>query len=549
MAGDSPTRANGAGPPRRVLHLSTLPLLVGLVSAGLIVYFDLGTPLPFNDDWLYAWSAQHISLDGIQRLPWQFGTAYPQAVWGWLTTFGQAQEPYLRLTILPFVLLAAVSSYRIARTLGADKLWSGMAAVALLTTPVYLNLSTSFMSDVPYCALMLAAADAGVRWVQDGNARGQFVAWTALAILQRQVGAGIVAALTLALLLGWRSRRPGSRDLIWLGATWVAVFAITLGPVVLGLRTQIEQSYLDLVLNSQGAYLQRAWEYLPAMLGIFLIPFAAGILFQRRGAESLPLRSPRNLITLVAVALGGIGLFAAIGQLTSRQEIFPGDIWSRAGYVITSRGTKPSVYPEGVWLVVEVAAIGSAAILLLLRARSWAKISILPAAMFLLIAAAVQMVEIMLTFTFDRYYLVPAALLVPVVATIASRSALPRVALAWAMLASLAGLSMHVVAQQDYEAWQVARDKAARFAYQFAAPETVLVGYEPYAVYVVVPEYERDNSIDVNSATNFLINGPDHARIVVVYALADDPNPGFTYDSVAPGKIVILGLPPGTSPP
>ena len=62
--------------------------IVALVG---IVYFDLGPPLAFNDDYIYSWSARHLATG--QLYPRQTALALPQLVIGWLiSNLGRAVD-------------------------------------------------------------------------------------------------------------------------------------------------------------------------------------------------------------------------------------------------------------------------------------------------------------------------------------------------------------------------------------------------------------------------------------------------------------------------
>ena len=528
----------------RLVRLS--PLAVGLVALLAVIYFDFGPPLPFNDDWGYAWEAQHTGLDGIQRLPLAQATAFVQAVWGQLATVGHPQEPYLRLSILAFVLLAAASSYRLARNLEADRLWSGVAAMALLTTPIYLNLATSFMTDVPYIALMLAATEAGVRWLRFGRAHGQFLLWTALATLQRQLGMGLPLALTVCLLLRWRTKRPSRGDVLWLAGSWLAVIVIVVAPWALGLSTPAEEAKLNLLTTLDVDSIARGVGFVPPLLGLVLLPFAAGVLFQPRLARARFRFRPRTLVTLAAIGLGLVGGYAAVNHLVAGdwyagRQVFPGNVWSYLGFLGPFGTNKPALYPDALWLALGIVVVSASLVILVLRARLWGRLSEQPAALFLMTAFAIQVGEVINAFIFDRYLIAAAALLVPLMAAVASRTTRPRLALGWALAAGVAGIALYGVAQQDYEAWQAARDKAVLFAYRFAPRDQVYAGFEPSAVYVIIPQFERDGYLDVPTADAFLTGGPIDGQIGVFFSGPDDPRPGVPYESVAPGKMVVLG--------
>jgi hypothetical protein len=95
-----------------------------------------------------------------------------------------------------------------------------------------------------------------------------------------------------------------------------------------------------------------------------------------------------------------------------------------------------------------------------------------------------------------------------------------------------------VVGEQDYLAWQAARDRAALLAYQTAPPDQVQAGFEANAVYVELPRYERTGQADL-----FAILGPARPQVTLLFASAADPRPGVSYWSLAPGRIVLARSP------
>jgi len=142
-------------------------------------------------------------------------------------------------------------------------------------------------------------------------------------------------------------------------------------------------------------------------------------------------------------------------------------------------------------------------------------------------------------FIYDRYYFPVIAPLIPLVAALAARANHQGAARAWATAAIAAGLTLYVVGEQDYVAWQVARDRAAQLAYQLASPDQVQAGFEANAAYVELPSYERTGRADF-----FAILGPTHPQVTLLFARAGDPRPGVSYSSLAPGRIVLASPPP-----
>jgi hypothetical protein len=519
---------------------NALPWMLGFVALAAIVLFDFGPNLAFNDDWAYAWSVAHTNFTAVPQFPIQSASAYVQVVWAHLATLGHPEPYLLRLTILPFVLLAAISSWSLARRLGADRFWASFAAVGLLTMPVYLTLATSFMSDVPYIALLLATADSAVAWLEEGKGRLSCVVWATLATLQRQIGIGIPAALTVALVLGRKDRRWDRRDLVYLGLIWLTLAVVDL-PQWLAHHTPATQVFiLSRVLHPDPGQLWRSVGYFPITLAFFLIPFLAGVLFQRGSKNEW--RSP---LAVGAALLGVAGLVALYVHARTGQSFLPGNVWEDDGFTPGLWGLKPPIFPAPVHIAVAALATSTLVVFFIIRWKLWTRSALGTGGVFLVVLAGTQAALTVPLFIYDRYYLVPAALLVPVVAAEASRCTRPRLAAIWVTVTAVLGIGLYTVAQQDYEAWQRARDQAAQMAYHSRPAAEVNAGYEANAVYVVIPEYER-GSITFSQAIPFLLGGPQQPKLWLWFAPANSPLPGVKYSSLSPGKIVVTVDPPET---
>src|SRR5207302_2411541 len=99
---------------------------------------------------------------------------------------------------------------------------------------------TNVDSDAAYLGLLMAAAWMGVRWVAGGERVAICVALCVLATLQRQHGALLAPALTLALA---RYRRPfNRRDGVALVALWVGLLAAVWFPLATGANQAVGAS-------------------------------------------------------------------------------------------------------------------------------------------------------------------------------------------------------------------------------------------------------------------------------------------------------------------
>src|SRR6202022_3281129 len=465
--------------------------ILTLAVAGLaaLVIFDLSPPLAFNDDWMYSWSVrQLVAGHGLHSFPESTALALAQILWGAAFSLGHADQRLLRLSIVPLVLLTGWCTYLLARRLGADRFWSLVAGAALLASPLFMANATAFMSDNLYVGLVMAVALTGVAWISSGRWRWLCVALLVLAPLQRQVGIALIPALTVGLLL-WKRPTWGRSDSLALLAIWTLPATALLAAG----RLMVSEPLYSVVGPSQ----LNPWHAifpLPAMLGLALIPFAAALAF-RPGAPTLP--SPtgggrsktllssedagRNGETGWSLAWAGLGIVGAIGCLVDLAQFgmtFPGNVLSPLGFTAILPGSKPPIFPGPVFRALEIAAVTAFVLLFVLRRRSWTPRLLAPDALFLVLISVSQFLPLLAVqlFIYDRYFFPVAAPLIPVIAAVAARANYQGAAKAWATAAIAAGLVLYGVGEQDYLAWQAARDRAARLAYGMASPDQVRPG-------------------------------------------------------------------------
>lgn len=509
---------------------------VSLIALALLVFFDLGPPLAFNDDWMYAWAVRQLSAGHLALYPASSALALTQIAWGAVVTFGHTDDRILRLSVVPFALLLAVSTFQVARRLGAGRFWSGVAGLAVTTSPVYLASATSFMSDIPYTALVMAAVWNGLRWQQDGRGRAWTVSLVVAATAQRQIGVLLAPALTLAFWAAWRAEPARIQRWLPVIFLWLAAAATLVIPEVLGLTPAAASTrQAEIAVNPVNVAIDVL--VTPAEIGLVLIPFVAALVTAPQRNRSGDHRGPA--LVVLAAAIGLIVFLHAGLPIT-------GDSFQPMGLMDVQAAnpqTKQVLYPWPVYGTVMALAVAGFASLAIWRWSEW-RAGGAPAALLIAVSAA-QLVPWLFSphFAYDRYYFAVAAPLVPLAAALADRSLRPRGAQTWAVCALVLGLALYAAGEQDYQAWQQARDDTARLAYQTTSPEYVGAGYEANAVYWELPYYER-SGVDVSgwsdpTGWDFAILGPRQPRVVLVFARADDPRPGFGYSSLSPGKVVI----------
>lgn len=520
-----PASARPAGRVSVGFDRPTIAVLT-LAAAGLaaLVIFDLSPPLAFNDDWMYAWSVrQLVNGHGLHAFPESTALALVQVVWAALFSLGHADQRLLRLSVVPLVLLTGWCSFQLARRLGADRFWSSVAGATLLAMPLFMANATTFMSDNFYTGLVMAAALTSLAWITGGRYRWLCVTLLVLAPLQRQAGMTLIPAVTLGLLL-WKRPTWQRSDSLALAAIWTLPAAALLGA---------DRLVVSQPLYSAGSFepnVGHAIFPLPAMVGLGLIPFLAALAFR----PAAPGRE--SAWSLASVGLGVVGAIGCLVDLAQFGMIFTGNVLSSLGFTAILPGSKPPIFPGPVFKALEVAAVTTFVLLFVLRRRWWNPRTLGQPSLVLVFIAASQLLPLVVVpwFVYDRYYLPLIAPLLPVIAAIAARAHHQGAAKSWAAAAIAGGLMLYVVGEQDYLAWQAARDRAAHLAYGMAPRDQVQAGFEANGVFVELPSYDRTGHADL-----FAILGPASPQITLLFAPASDPRPGVSYSSLAPGRIVL----------
>ena len=113
---------------------------------------------------------------------------------------------------------------------------------------------------------------------------------------------------------------------------------------------------------------------------------------------------------------------------------------------------------------------------------------------------------------------------------------------ATAAAAAVLGLmgGIFVGGEQDYLAWQSARDALAHEVMAAAPSSTFFGGYETYGTYTLAPLFEAGRYGGPTGPDLPSFIGPPDPDIVLAIAGPGDPRPGRSYSSLAPGKIVLL---------
>jgi len=168
----------------------------------LILLVALINPLKetaFLDDWANADTVRHLLQTGEYRLnDWLAPNMLFQAYWGALFSkiFGYSFAT-LRISTLALSALGVVGFYFLAREHGFETNHAALLTLIFLSSPLWFGLSFTFLTDVPFIALMIVATWLYTRSIRLRSLGGMIAASVAAsaAILTRQFGIMLLVGL------------------------------------------------------------------------------------------------------------------------------------------------------------------------------------------------------------------------------------------------------------------------------------------------------------------------------------------------------------------
>src|SRR4051794_14269705 len=159
---------------------NVLLIIAGFV--GVLLLIPPGHEYPIIDDWIYAGSVQNQLTTGAFSMPPQSqANLAGLTLWGtlWARVFGLSYTTLTAAT-LALGLVGLLAFYGLARRVDVPPAGALLGTALLGFNPLFLHLSYSFMTDVPFLALVLVACYGYVRGLQaPAGARGLVWLWEA----------------------------------------------------------------------------------------------------------------------------------------------------------------------------------------------------------------------------------------------------------------------------------------------------------------------------------------------------------------------------------
>ncbi len=160
---------------------------------------------PLNDDFAYGLTVKALSRDRrLSSTPVPWAPIVTNVLWGTLFCLpGGFSFTALRVSTLVLSWLGVIGCYVLVRDTGARSSFALLAALTLGFNPIYHALSYTFMTDVPFTALLIWAVVFFVRGMKSGS-NYQLLLGTVLALaatLSRQIGLCIPLAYATTCVL------------------------------------------------------------------------------------------------------------------------------------------------------------------------------------------------------------------------------------------------------------------------------------------------------------------------------------------------------------
>lgn len=161
---------------------------------------------PLNDDWNYARSAQLLAEQSRLLITcWNCSTNLVQILYGALLSkiFGFSFE-LLRVSTWIAGLAACIFSYLLVKETTRRSILAVAAALTVMTNAIFFNLASTFMTDVPFLAVLTASMFFAVRALRGENGKDYWFA-VALALIStflRQYGVVFLALFVITYAIG-----------------------------------------------------------------------------------------------------------------------------------------------------------------------------------------------------------------------------------------------------------------------------------------------------------------------------------------------------------
>ncbi|NUM52240.1 MAG: glycosyltransferase family 39 protein [Candidatus Hydrogenedentes bacterium] len=488
---------------RELRNRAKLALWLAVPFVALMLLVSPRGDFPLNDDWVYAKMVQALADRGHFGLsPFSNAYALTQTLYAapLVKLFGFSFT-LLRLTTIFMGWVTVCFTAFTARELGLSNRAAVLAALTVFVNPLFINLSYTFMTDVPFCAFAMIGAYYYVKALHRPTTTNLLLGtlFSIAAFYNRQLGALLPVAFVLA---GAITSRSSLRNAL----NWRLALPFTLWlPVLISLpfisvptheQLEVTVARPDTISTSLLAIGQLSGT-LASYIGLSFVPIAAGIAIGLRYPSSRRLMPSWNRVFWIWFAF----LFAgnmAIGMIPWMPNIIRDFGIGPVPFSFLKSRWEMGIHFAPVqiglgWFAIAITAIAAFAvcvdtIIRRLRLKPHRQPALRRSQLYFPLIGGLMLLAAPFTLTISNYfdrYILPA---VPLFAVLVSlglgyRPTLPRICAVSVFLAML--FTWSVIGLQDYMAWNTARWQAIdilRTKYQ--APDSEInAGFEFNGMY------------------------------------------------------------------
>lgn len=401
-------------------------ILVSCIWLGMVILVNPVGEFPLNDDWSYARPVQILVEQG--RLELSGFTSMPliaQVLWGALfcLLFGFSFT-VLRISTIVLGLIGILATYWLIVEISKNRMMALGGALVVATNPLYLNLSLTFMTDVPFFAFSMLAILFFLRALRKDQLLDYALGYlfTLIAILIRQLAIVIPLSFLLANIIKYRFNKKVFIYALLPTGVFAGLLLIypTLLKHTIGLPALYNRAYEPIAENIPLGWFQTPLVYADRLLvelmylGLFFLPFLFMLGINIDPALSI---RKRRLSILIGLVLFG----AILVYLLSQGRVMPltgnmlvnlglGPLLLRDTYILNLPHW-PSVPKELWYFVTAAAALGAVAIIFRIGSSGIQNYKLLKSGLkselidttFLLSLASLYFLIIGITGFLDRY--------------------------------------------------------------------------------------------------------------------------------------------------
>lgn len=352
-------------------------LLILLAWAAVIALINPIGNFPLNDDWAYAKPVSAlINNDTLILSDWQGVTLLSQIAWGYLTSllFGFSFNT-LRFSTLLLAVIAIITSYRLLIDITKNKQLSIIGTLLIAFNPLFLQLSNSFMTEIPFLTFSILALYFYFQFYKKER-RGDYILaliFSLLSVMERQSGIALVAAFAIVWII---QKEKNLRNIIYaILPCLLSLISLALFEFILKARNNLPVNYnmqfhmLMGMLSAPSMELFKKTTYYlftsSLAIGLYLLPITipyAMYIFRNR------IDFKKNIsFQLIALSIFIILIFLRT-YFTGKYLPFSGDIFYDAGMgPLILSGINGNFLPhfgKEIWMGISILSAASTVLLL-----------------------------------------------------------------------------------------------------------------------------------------------------------------------------------------